>query len=630
QKPDSPVIVVEGEKKAEPAEVLFPGHAAITSQGGCRAAGKADWTPLAGRDVVIWPDHDAEGATYAADVARLALEAGAASVRIIQVPLSFPPKWDLADVPPSDVTIKDLRALLDSAEPFSPHPEESRVAPPVTAPSASADAAPRTEQQLEAEIGRLAGLSPIAYDRERTAAARRLKCRVTTLDAAVRGTRPHNEGGSAMQGRAIELPKPEPWPQPVTATPLLDALVCTLRQYVIVTREQAEAVALWVIHSHTHDASDTSPKLVLKSAEKRSGKTRLVEVLSRVVARPLAVSGISAAALLRVIELNRPTVLLDEMDALMRGNREMAETLRGFMNSGFDRGTARMIKNVPLPDGGWEPREFSTWCPQVLSGIGDLPETVRDRSIEIVMKRKLPSEKVKRLRRRDGGELAEIARKLVRWAGDNMATLREAEPAIPDGLHDRAADAWEPLFAIADLAGGEWPNRGRKAAVALSGAGAAGEDNIGSMLLADCREVFANRNGRISSAELVNALAYMAERPWADWRHGKSITQATVAALLKRYEITTHNVRFGERTLKGYEMADFEDAFSRYLVPESHAGRRTATSVAAEGFSAESKAPHPSTMWRAENAANPSNGADCGGVASSALPTPDEAKTWTA
>jgi len=192
-------------------------------------------------------------------------------------------------------------------------------------------------------------------------------------------------------------------------------------------------------------------------------------VLGRLVTKPLQASGISAAALLRVIEKHTPTLLLDELDTLMRGDAEMAEALRGLLNSGFDRATARIIKNVPVPNGGWEERWFSTWCPQALAGIGSLPDTVADRSIRIEMKRKRRSEKVARLRSRDGGDLLLLARMAARWASDNRFELAEAEPATPVELNDRAADAWEPLLAIADVAGGDWPQRARAAAIALSG-----------------------------------------------------------------------------------------------------------------------------------------------------------------
>jgi hypothetical protein len=208
----------------------------------------------------------------------------------------------------------------------------------------------------------------------------------------------------------------------------------TLRTYVIITGEQADAVALWCIHSHAHDAADASPKLVLKSVQKKSGKTRLVTAVDRLVNKPLFTSGIKPAALLRITETRSPTLLLDELDAAMKADREMAETLRGLMNSGFNRAGAWYVMNVPLPGGGYEPRRFSTWAPQLLAGIGVLPDTVRDRSIEIEMVRKLTGEKVRRLRNKDGADLAVLAQKSARWAKDNLERLRDANPESPPGL----------------------------------------------------------------------------------------------------------------------------------------------------------------------------------------------------
>ena len=169
-----------------------------------------------------------------------------------------------------------------------------------------------------------------------------------------------------------------------------------------------------------------------------------------------------------------PTMLVDEMDALMASDREMSQALRGLMNSGFNRAFATFTMNAKMSDGGYEPREFSSWAPLALAGIGDLPDTVRDRAIEIEMKRKLKAETVKRLRRRDGADLNEIARKLPRWSADSIDKLRSAEPAMPDGLNDRAADAWEPLVAIADLAGGDLAGArqsGRAGAIRRRGSG---------------------------------------------------------------------------------------------------------------------------------------------------------------
>lgn len=121
-RPDAPVLVVEGEKAAEAAGRLFPTHIATTSPSGAKAAARADWAPLHGRVVTVWPDNDDEGAAYAADVVRLARAAGALRVQVVQVPPGFPPKWDLADAPPPEFARDGLRRLLTEAEADRPVP----------------------------------------------------------------------------------------------------------------------------------------------------------------------------------------------------------------------------------------------------------------------------------------------------------------------------------------------------------------------------------------------------------------------------------------------------------------------------------------------------------------------------
>jgi putative DNA primase/helicase len=357
---------------------------------------------------------------------------------------------------------------------------------------------------------------------------------------------------------------------------LLDDIASTIREYVVLTPEQRDAITLYAVHTHAHDAHDFSPILNVKSAQKRSGKSRLMQVLDRILALPLLVSGIRPAALLRIIDLKGPTLLFDEVDAAMKQDREVNEAYRGIINSAFSRPGARCILNVPLSGGGYEPRQFSTWAPLVLSGIGDLPDTVRDRSIEIDMVRKRRDEQVQRLRRRDGKELDVLAQKVARWVRDNFARLQVSQPEIPQALNDRAADAWEPLFAIAELAGGDWPARARQAAVSLSGAQEKDDDSLGTQLLADIREVFTDE--QIASQALVERLVALEGRPWSEFGKSlKPITQNRLARLLKPYKIRPGTIRFGsgpDETAKGYRLAHFVDVFARYL-PD--AGNETVT-----------------------------------------------------
>jgi Protein of unknown function (DUF3631)/Toprim domain len=510
--------------------------------------------------------------------------------------------------------IEAVRAGFVSAVKYEPAEEELGGGDRQGA--AIADA-PLDDPSAEAEIDRLSKLSDLAYARQLPGSAKAIGVKQSMLDRLVKAKRRESEEPveTLGQGRPIELPEIEPWAEPVDGAALLDAAMAAIAQYVILSDIQRDAVTLWSVYTHAFDASDTNPKLIVKSPQKRSGKSRLAEVLTRTTARPLYVSGITPAALLRIIEMHRPTILLDEMDAAMKQSEGMAEALRGLMNSGFTRAGACYVMNVPV-DGGYEPRAFSTWCPQFLSGIGNLPDTVRDRSIEIEMKRKLPSEKVKRLRQRDGADLQLVARMSVRWAADDKAKLSAAEPAIPPGLNDRAADTWEPLFAIADLAGGGWPERARRAALALSGDGVVEDGNIGTKLLGDIRRAFAeSKVDRLSSEDLAAYLATLDDRPWPEWKGGAPITKVQLSRMLARYKVFSETIRLKDTTAKGYYLTAFADAFARYLLPENPDPKRHAvTTSEPSALPVDSGSVTIGQCDVVENAKKPSSDGHCNGV----------------
>ena len=243
---------------------------------------------------------------------------------------------------------------------------------------------------------------------------------------------------------------------------LLEEVRTFIRRFVVLDDHQADAVALWVAHTYVYLAFGITPYLAITSAEKRSGKTRLLEVLELLVRLALATANISDAALFRIIGAKEPALLMDEVDAIFKSRER--EELRGLLNAGYRRGA------VAHRMGGANNRELQTFpvfCPKAFAGIGDcLPDTITDRSIPIRLKRRTRAEQVERFRLRDVEPEGQSLRdRLADWLEPQDDHIAASRPALPDELDDRAQDCWEPLLAIADLAGGDWPDRARAAAI---------------------------------------------------------------------------------------------------------------------------------------------------------------------
>ena len=357
-------------------------------------------------------------------------------------------------------------------------------------------------------------------------------------------------------------PADDPFPDRDLGRRSLDDAVRFLRRFVVLSDEQAVAVALWVAHTHAFDAAYATGYLAITSAEKQSGKTRLLEVLEVLVEKPWFTGRTTAAALTRKIADQRPTLLLDESDAAFNGDKDYAEALRGILNSGHRRGgVASLCVGVGV---NIEVRDFPVFSPKAIAGIGRLPDTVADRSIAIRLKRRAPGEHAERFRHRvDEPVASPIRNGLADWAAAHREDLMSASPQLPPELSDRACDGWEPLLAIADMVGGDWPEQARAAAVALADGAAAQDESEGVQLLTDVRTMFDERGiDRFPSAELV-AIEGAA---WADWGHGKGLTANTLARLLRAFEIRPRTIKLHDgSTPKGYHRHQFEEAFSRYL-----------------------------------------------------------------
>ena len=420
--------------------------------------------------------------------------------------------------------------------------------------------------RVEGCLRRLAELIAVRDDLARRVVRGRVIQHLTTLgvpgpsglvDAAIKTA---SKTTDTLQGRSVILEPPILWSDPVEGADLLGEIVDALERHVVLPKGAAEAVAAWILFTHAFDAFTVAPMLALVSPEKRCGKTTTLDVVGAMVPRKLPAANISPAALYRTVETVTPTLLVDEADAFLNRN----EDLRGILNAGHTRSTAIVIRTVGDDH---EPRQFSTWCPKLIASIGKLASTIEDRSIVILMRRRAPGEKVVRLRRdRIDGEFESVRSRAARWAADHLDELRDADPAVPEELHDRAQDNWRPLLAIADMVGGPWPERLRHAALALHGKSIAEDDSIGVQLLADIQALFAGSSDDVIASDvLVKKLLELADRPWADFAKGHGLNQYGLARLLRKFDVRSRSVRTDGKTPKGYRRADLEDAFLRYL-----------------------------------------------------------------
>jgi Protein of unknown function (DUF3631) len=466
------------------------------------------------------------------------------------------------------------------------------------------------QDSFEATVARLSKLPPHEYDQARKAEAERLDVRVGTLDEAVEKARPAPEAEpSEGKGSALELPHFEPWHEPVGGAALFDEISTAIRAHVVLSPAQADAAALWCGHAHALDLSWFNPRLAARSPVKRCGKTTLLEVISSITPRSLPASNISAAAVFRTIEACQPTLIIDEADTFL-GAEHQGE-LRGILNAGHTRTAAFVIRVVPTSAGELEPRKFSVWSPIAVGMIGKLPGTLADRSVEITLQRKRAGDKVKKFRLDRVEHLHTLGRKIARFVQDSGGKIRAADPEPPAVLHDRAADNWRPLMAIAEVAGGDWLARARKAALEVQGA-SDDADERGVQLLGDIKTVFDDTKAEaLWTEELLRHLHAMSERPWCEYgRHRKPITPRDLSALLKPFEIRSRQVRKGETNKNGYECSDLEGVFSRYLGAESPTTLQAAETAAFSDF--RSSTPGPSV--EDANRPKPAETATCRGV----------------
>lgn len=538
--PNATVFVIEGEMPADILNKFFKNNSidssyiAVTS-GGATSANATDWEPLSKRNCVIWPDFDAPGFEYAKQVQEKLIALGCSIKRINVESLGLPEKSDCVDyleATPS-ATITDILDLCQ-------HDEVNNI----------------VDDNLDATINRLSQLSELEYEQIRLTESKRLNIRATFLDKLVKEANGNKTAVSANDG--MPFPIIEPWHEPINPDELLTEIFNVIKRFIICHDETACAATLWICMTWFINQVQVAPLAVITAPEKRCGKSQLLFLLGRLVNRPMAASNITPAALFRSIDAWQPTLLIDEADVCMAENDE----LKGLLNCGHTRESAFTVRVV---GDDFVPKKFYVFGAKALAGIGNLADTIMDRAIKLKLRRKKSTERTERLRHAEGDLFNTLASKLARFSQDSACQVQAARPELPEALNDRAQDNWEPLLAIADIAGNKWAELARNSALKLSNT----ENeikSIGAQLLADIFEIFeSKRIERIFTKDLINYLCEDEEKIWATYNRGKRVSHHQLSKKLKEFGIEIKNIRIGISTNSGVEREYFKDAFEAYL-----------------------------------------------------------------
>ncbi|MFF9096323.1 DUF3631 domain-containing protein [Streptomyces sp. NPDC014802] len=360
---------------------------------------------------------------------------------------------------------------------------------------------------------------------------------------------------------------------------LLDELREAIARYVVLPSSAAlTAVTLWVAATHIQPALQHAPRLAVVGPAKRCGKSRLLDVITETVREPLITVNTSPAVVFRAIGDDPPTLLVDEADTIFGSIKaaEKNEELRGLLNAGHQRN--RPALRISGPE--HKPQAFPTFAMAALAGIGDLPDTVMDRAVVVRMQRRKPGERVEQFRsRRDIPALHALRDRLTAWLRPLMDTAADMVPPMP--VQDRAADTWEPLVVVAELAGGTWPERARAACAAMCAAevGQDDESNVKTRLLKDIRRVFAcyGDPDTVRTRDLLEELLKDQEAPWAEYRN-TGLTPRYLGILLKDFGIQAAVLRFeGGRQARGFTRTQFTDAWARYCLESQPPGGEETT-----------------------------------------------------
>ncbi len=476
------------------------------------------------------------------------------------------------------------------------------------------------DNDLDREIRDLARLSVWDYEKVRVGRSKELGIRAPILDRLVKQARTDSE---PSRGRSVELYSPEPWPEPVNGSAVLDQAYAAIRRHMVISEHHAIAAVLWAAHVHAFDVYTHTPRLLIDSPAPECAKTLLMcHLVGNMIPRPMPVEIMKAAPFFRLTEQYQPVWLIDELDAFLKEDSDLLAAVNG----GWEPhgGVPRCVGD----GGNMEVRFFSTWTPVAMAGINArklLPESTVGRSIVIELERAAPGEIDPDDiydARNHREHLLKIGRKLARWTQDNLEQIAQTRPELPPGVRNRLADRWTPLFIIAAIAGGHWPARAQNALLAEE---TPSQRSLSLQLLADIRDVLRPDEETIWTEHLIDRLSSLEDARWASYNRNqrdddkRRIQPRQVSNLLHDFKCKPKDIRNGTQCRKGYERGPLVRAWERYLPDvsaESATPRQFSNGKASRSSAAATQAQPVAETDRLETMES----AACSGVADSVPP----------
>lgn len=238
----------------------------------------------------------------------------------------------------------------------------------------------------------------------------------------------------------------------VPGSTLVERVETFLRRFIVMGDDLPSLLALWLIGTYCYSVFEYFPYLVLRSPEKRCGKSRTLDLIALLgfnAHQPTASP--TEAQIFREPREDGGVQIYDEMEG-MTGDKERWSAVTQILNSGFHRG--QTVARYRKSSQGQQKETFETYVPRAIASISSLETTLEDRSIMIMMQRLLPGQSTERFSLRRLNHEAQILRDdLYTFALTTAPTIAElydgSEFPGLSGLDHRAVDLWEPLLSIA-------------------------------------------------------------------------------------------------------------------------------------------------------------------------------------